>query len=173
MAYNLEERMEARGIVSEIGMSTRPEFYSGRGAIACDLNDAKLGKIYQGIQREHGEDAAKQFAQMVADIPKLSATDFLVTLYRLEAYQWDKKLLGDEKGIAIGPDLGDESREQNAMWGVLGVLLGDNERDETEYIRGEFLKRHGIKTKTKAPRDNRYGYYWDWDESGCGSEEKE
>ena len=69
------EKLEAMQIVMEAGMSARPEFYSGRGAISCDLNDKILEKVHKGVQREHGEEAAKQFVQMVADVPKLSATD--------------------------------------------------------------------------------------------------
>lgn len=123
----------------------------GRGAISCDLNDKILEKVYQAVQREHGEKAAKQFAQMVADVPKLSATDFLLTLYRLEGrnWKWNKRILGNEKGIDFGPDYGDGAREAVAMATIGNVLGGMSERDETHYIRGEFLRRHEIKSPKK------------------------
>src|SRR3989338_10146114 len=123
---HLEERMNARQIAMNAGMSTRPEFYSGRGAIACDLNDKILEKVFQSVQKEYGEEAAKQFAQMVADVPKLSATDFLLTLYRLEVqdWKWSKRMLGNEKGIDVGPDYGDGTREAVAM-ATIGSVLGE------------------------------------------------
>ncbi len=148
----LEERLNARQIVMRAGMSARPEFYSGRGAISCDLNDRILENVYQTIQREHGEKAAQQFAQMVADIPELSATDFLLSLYRLESHnwKWDKSMMRDERGIAIGPDYGDGKREANAFAGIVTVL-GGSDLDQTRYIRGEFLKRHKIEVPQKGP----------------------
>jgi len=155
---HLEERMNARQIAMNAGMSTRPEFYSGRGAIACDLNDKILEKTYQGIKKEHGEDAAEQFAQMVADVPKLSATDFLLTLYRLEGrgWKWDKRMLGDENGVDVGPDYGNGTRESIAMATIGNVIGGMSKRDETSYIRGEFLRRHNL----DAPKRKQSNYHF-------------
>ncbi|MDP3027250.1 MAG: hypothetical protein Q8N63_06075 [Nanoarchaeota archaeon] len=147
----VREKLEAMQIVMEAGMSACPEFYSGRGAIPCDLNDKILEKVYKGVKREHGEKAAKHFTQMVADIPKLSATDFLLTLYRLESrnWRWDKRMLGNEKGIDVGPDYGDGRRTGIALVTIGDVLGGMSERDETSYIRDNFLERHGIKVPQK------------------------
>jgi len=154
----LEERLDARQIVMEAGMSARPEFYSGRGAIACDLNDKILEKVYQIIQRKHGEEPAKQFAQMVADVPKLSATDFLLTLYRLEGcnWKWDKGLLGREKGVYIdGPT--EETKMAVGFATIAGALFGDSSRDETGYIKREFLRRHKINIPETEQRSS-YSY---------------
>ena len=138
---NLEGKLSARGIVTKAGMSARPEFYSGRGAIRDDLTDGKLERIYVRIEHEYGKDAAQEFAQMVADIPVLSATDFLLSLYRLEGHdwKWDKSFLGNEKGL-YAADAG------SALGTVMSVLFSTG-RNETEYIRGRFLERHGIKTE--------------------------
>ncbi len=158
MAQDLEGRMDAKQIAMDAGMSARPEFYSGRGAIACDLNDRILEKVYQGVQRAHEEEVAKQFAQMVADIPKLSATDFLLTLYRLEGHdwKWDKRILGGENGVYVdGPT--DEAKMAVGFATIASVLGGMSERDETGYIRGKFLRRHGIKTPNSNQRTN--GFY--------------
>ena len=135
-------KLGAREIVSRAGMSDRPGFYSGRGAIISDLNDAILEKIYQGISCEYGEESADQYAQMVAVMPKLSATDFLLTLYRLEAngWVWDARILPNTNGIY--PD-----SEGSAFATVVEVLFGSGERDETPYIRGGFLRRHGIESE--------------------------
>jgi hypothetical protein len=158
MKRDLEDRMRASQIVTEAGMSDRPEYYSGRGAISCDLNDKILEEVYRGVQREHGKKAAEQFVQMVADVPKLSATDFLLSLYRLESrnWKWDKKMVGSENGLDVGPDTGDGSRFAVGMFSVANVLSGMSERDETRYIRGSFLQKHGIKIPGNVCS---YGFY--------------
>lgn len=139
-------KLSASGIVDNAGMVNRPEYYSGRGAISCDLNDKYLENIYESIKREYGEEAAKNYVQMVADIPKLSATDFLLTLYSLEArdWKWDKRLLGNQKGIYVdGPT--DEAKIAVGFATIADVFGGMSGRDETIFIRSEFLARHGIK----------------------------
>ena len=146
------QRMDARQIVMETGMSARPEFYSGRGARLTDLDDRKLEVVYQGIRREQGEEAAGNFAQMVADIPKLTVTDFLLTLYRLEAndWTWNKKLTGKEDGIYVD-GLTDAAKVASAF-GTLGSVLGRmNEVDETCDIRRDFLERREIKITESPP----------------------
>lgn len=139
----IEDKLDARNIVRKAGMSDRPEYYSGRGAMTCDLNDTILESAYKLINQEHGEAAAKSFAQMVVDIPKLTATDFLLTLYYLEGnnWEWNKRLLNDTQGIYA-------TDEGSGMGTILSVLGGLGERDETYFIRGEFLRRHGIQATT-------------------------
>ncbi len=91
---NLESKLRAEDIVREAGMCSRPEYYSGRGATLSDLNSKILDKVYSGIQKAHGKNAADDFTKMVENIPKLSATDFLLSVYRLEQNNWkyDKKV---------------------------------------------------------------------------------
>ena len=143
----LERRLSARKIIGTMKMmSARPEFYSGRGANISDLDSKRLEYIYQFIKKEHGEKAGENFIQMVADIPVLSATDFLNTLYRLDSnnWRWDKSLLGNEKGIDIGTDYGDGRREDIGFATIVNIFGGSYDRDETDCIRGEFLRKHGI-----------------------------
>lgn len=139
---DLEGKLNAQQIVSRAGMSSRPEYYSGRGATASDLNGDKLEQIYSFIKNEYGKEAAQNYVQMVADIPVLSATDFLLSLYRLEGYdwKWDKKLLGNEQGVYAAD-------EGSAFGTLISGLSGMNRRDETEHIRGRFLEMHGIKAE--------------------------
>lgn len=136
---NLEQRASVADIVRSVGMSDRPEYYSGRGATLTDLQDRHLEGIYQKIESAHGPDAAENYALMVADIPKLTATDFLLTLYALESHRWiwDKKLLGNEKGIYV-------TGEAVGFATLVGGMFGDLDRDETMGIRREFLRRHGL-----------------------------
>jgi len=137
---NLQERatpMDAMQIVSEAGMTEDPGYYSGRGAIRSDLNNQILEKVYQGIKKEYGEEPAQNFVQMVADIPKLSATDFLLTLYRLEGNNWEwDKMLSNKKGIYLGNDGSVFGTMASALCGMRGI-------DETHTIRSQFLTRHG------------------------------
>lgn len=145
---SLEDKMSAAQIVSRIGMHDCPSSYSGRGAIIDDLTDSHLESIFGWIEQEHGKDAAQNFAQMVADIPILSATDFLLSLYRLEAHnwKWDKKYLRNNKGIYLD--------DEGSVFGtVMSTLFGIG-RNETDYIRGEFLRRHKIKQPKKANYNN-------------------
>lgn len=142
------------------GMSTRPEYYSGRGATSTDLSSEKLETLYQAIRRNVNEKAADAFAQMVADIPCLSATDFLLALARLErnAWVWDARLIGMENGIYAGTP-------EDALFTLFEVVGhgDDHHRDETTSIRWGFLRQHGLKDpKVKPGRrscyDDPYGY---------------
>jgi len=145
----LGEKLTAREIIGTMkDMSARPEFYSGRGATGSDLDNRRLERIHQLIEREHGGEAAQNYVQMVADIPVLSATDFLLNLYRLDAsgWEWNKGLLGNEKGVDVGPDTGNGTREAIGFATIGAVLGGMSDRNETPYIREEFLRNHGIET---------------------------
>lgn len=119
-------------------MSTRPEYYSGRGATTTDLSSQSLEKIHTAIVKNVDEKAGKAFVKMVAAIPVLSATDFLITLHALEQnkWVWKESLLGNQKGIHY------ESHE-GALFTVFAVTAGRGyQRDDTRVIRGEFLSRH-------------------------------
>lgn len=136
------DKLDARMIVRKAGMRDSPGYYSGRGAILSDLNPNILGKVYEGVQREYGRDAAKQFVKMVEAIPNLSATDFLLSFYRLEGNGWkmDERVLGNEKGIF-------PEDECSALGTVLSVMSGMSEKDETSSIREEFLRKYSPKEK--------------------------
>lgn len=147
--------MTAREIISEYTkgrLCGRPEYYSGRGACRSDLNSEILEQVYQGILKEHGEKAAKQYARMVQAIDVLSATFFLNSLYALEANKWalakPKKRTKATDHIDVCPDDGvPERRLASGMAGVMAWTTGGSERDETFMIRAEFLKNHGLAQK--------------------------
>lgn len=127
----------ANEIVREAGMAARPEYYSGRGATTSDLNAGILEKVYRGVKEAVGEQAARSFVQMVDDIPKLTATDFLLTLFRLEAssWIWTPDRLGLEHGIYAAD-------EGSALGTVLSAMGGMGDRDETDIIKGAFIRDH-------------------------------
>jgi len=126
-------------LLSNTGLSSRPEYYSGRGATRSDLNSEILEKIFQLIKNNYGSEAATQYSHMVRDMEKLSATDFLISLYNLQANDWKwKKVLTSSRNSIYAGDYG------SAFGTVMSVLGGMNNVDETESIRDQFLKNHKL-----------------------------
>lgn len=161
MGKNLEGKMRASQIVREAGMVNRPEYFCDRGATSSDLNDQILERVYVVINREYGEDVSRQFVQMVADIPVLSATDFLNTLYGFESHGWSwDKNLASKGGVDVGPDDGEGSREMICKCVVVNVLSGSHRGDETGQIRGHFLARHGVENPSSNKKDVHGFYSW-------------
>ncbi len=135
------------------GMSTRPAFYSGRGATSSDLSSEKLFRVNTAIRNNRGEDASKAFVAMIAAIPVLSATDFLIALSALEQndWKWDVRLLGSQNGVYA-------TDRDEALATVLTVAAGRREQhDETVSIRAAFLRHHGV--KDPKAKDSHYGPY--------------
>ena len=128
-------------IVHEVGMSARPEFYSGRGARRSDLSGEKLIAIHKIITENLGERQAKEFVTMIKNISCLSATNFLNSLFALEANNWVYKK-GEESDIDLGPD----GPERLAI-GIASLgesIFSSIQRDETDLIRNSFLQELGI-----------------------------
>jgi hypothetical protein len=143
--------MELYRIIREAKMSPRPEYYSGRGATQTDLPAASLKRIYELIKYHHGDDAAENFCHMVFEIPKLSATEFLLALYGLEArgWKWSPKSHQYRGGIYPG-DIG------SAMMTVVDVLCGSLDRDDTHAIRLGFFSAIGDTKRVKRIRDAQF-----------------
>lgn len=154
---NLEKLKE---IIRNNRMSTRPEYYSGRGAILCDLDGKILEGIYQGILNEFGEKPAQNFVKMVADIKVISATTFLQELYELFNRNWKfKKKKQHSSGIAVQKN---DDGSYDAAHGVLGIMSSlFNDRDETQPIKGYFLANHGVESKVQMSNDGYY-YHMTW-----------
>lgn len=142
--------MTAREIVTRYGerrLNNRPDYYSGRGAMMCDLNSALLEKLYQGILAEHGKPAAEEFVTMVERIDVLSATLFLNSLYELEARKWkwekEPRRSRDAEHIEITDDPRPAAQLASGMASILSWEGGGSTRDDTFMIRAEFLQKHG------------------------------
>ena len=101
---------------------------------------------------------------MVADIPKLSATDFLLTLYQLErnSWKWNKNLLGEGKGIEIEKDKDGTHSLVQGMFTIGEIMFGNQQRNETPSIRREFLRKHGMMDHPDVKKDPYLidGLYW-------------
>jgi hypothetical protein len=138
-----------KDIIRNNKMSTRPEFYSGRGAITCDLNGEILEGIYKGIKKEFGENSAKNFVKMVDDIKVLSATTFLEELYVLFSNDWKyRKKRSHAAGVTVPKNADGEYDLVGGMFGMMNAMM--NNRDETQQIKSYFLSRHGVKPKGKV-----------------------
>lgn len=143
---SLEIKLNVKQIVAESGMaSARPEYFSGRGATISDLNSDILQNIYSLTKNEHGIEAANSFVQMVVDIPKLSATDFLLSMYRLEGngWNWNKKLLGNEDGLYVN-GLSDIAKMGVGFGSIASTLVDLKDRDDTFSIKNNFLYVRGV-----------------------------
>jgi len=105
-------------------MSTRPEYYSGRGAALSDLNSEILQKIYVGIEKQYGVKAAKNYVRMVDDIKVLSATTFLEELYQLFYNDWKYvKKRSHASGISVPKNDNGEYDDNSALSGM-AVIFG-------------------------------------------------
>ncbi len=113
------------------GMSTSPEYTSGRGATLSDLNSNQLFQIQNGIKKNFGDDASKSFALMVKNIKVLSCTTFLQELYILCKNEWK---LNTERKESSGVKI------ENELQGIVSIFESlKNNKDDTEKIRGHFL----------------------------------
>lgn len=150
-----------KNIIRNNKMSTRPEYYSGRGATMSDLNIEILEGIYQEILKEYGKNAAKNYIKMIDDIKVLSATTFLEELYQLHNNNWKySKKEQHANGISIPKNENGEYDETSAVSGMFGIYAAmGNNRDDTISIKGGFLRTHGIKSKGVMRYDGVCGYY--------------
>jgi hypothetical protein len=139
-----------RGFVQNVGMSARPEFYSGRDAMTCDLNKKHLEGIYEQIINKYGSEAGNGFIAMVKDIKVMTATKFLNSLYTLCRNDWNWKNSMEGDSISI-------DGEGTAL-GTIFSVVSSSGRDETEIIKGDFLRNHGIYPEQR--RCSMYGSYY-------------
>lgn len=125
-------------------MSTRPEYYSGRGATLCDLNNDILFGIHKDIKISFGEKEAKAFVQMVKKIKVMSATTFIQELYMLYDNNWKISKSKDAAGVVIPKD---KNGNYNVNAGVFGMAhaLFSGDRDDTQAIKSHFLRVNGVK----------------------------
>jgi hypothetical protein len=132
-------KKSASEILTDAGMSSRSSFYSGRGAMVCDLGYKELTKIAELIEKDHGADAKAAFVKMVAAMGKMSASAFIENLYLLErnGWEWPDSPVREEhfpvdcEGAAFGA--------------FAGAMFGQSDRDETPAIRDRFLSENGVR----------------------------
>jgi hypothetical protein len=151
----MEKLEQLKNIIRNAGMSTRPEYFSGRGATLADLDSEILQKIYQGIIDTFGTKAAKSFVDMVAKIKVLSATTFLEELYLLQINNWKlDKTKKDEFGVSVPKKENDDWDINMGMIGMMNALSSGGGPGQTSQIRSGFLRTHGVKPATIYDHDN-------------------
>ena len=152
--------MKLYDIVRAAGMSGRPEYYSGRGAMLCDLNGEKLFAIKKMIVRHHGNDAGQAFVLMVANMDNMNTTAFLQNCYHLEKNNF--KYVSTTKGNGIAIDK-KEDGSYNLLSGIasIGSTLG-RFRDDSFKIKSHFLKANGFRDEMnkEGTRLKRERYYY-------------
>jgi len=137
----LNNRVDAytviRRIITTSGLSDRPEYYSGRGAMLCDLNSNMLYLIYKKLARldlNKGLNMAKMTLQMET----LGATEFLENLYSLAANNYDlEKIKLSSNNVSFG------SARGNSMFAIglasLASSLSSTRGDATPSIKEAFI----------------------------------
>jgi len=134
-----------KNIIRNNRMSTRPEYYSGRGATISDLDERILFGIHRDLKNEFGQAAGIGFVKMVAGIKVLLATAFLNGLYELFYNDW-KYDEHQPDSISIPKDKDGNYNSAIGMIGVMNSLFSDG-RDDTQRIKSYFLIRNGVKCK--------------------------
>jgi hypothetical protein len=147
--------MNIGSIISSAGLSARPSYYSGRGAISDDLDSFKLIKIQSLIKAHHGESAAIAFLKMVQSMSNMNATDFIQNCYTLEQNNFEWTI---ESPQVSGVDfVKDENCNHNQVQAVATLYssIRRGNRDDTNEIKSGFLRANGIK-----PERNNSRYQW-------------
>ncbi len=128
-------------------LSTRPDYYSGRRASTSDLTTEMLHKLYLFIKTEGGDEAAKNYVQMIADLKDMMATRFLESLYNLAWSNWKWK-----KGLSGSTVAAEKDNEMSMIIGLMSVMGStDNELyGMTDSIREPFLKSRMSKEDYEA-----------------------
>lgn len=151
-----------KDIIKNNNMSTRPEYYSGRGATTSDLNSEILFGLHKDIEKEYGKTAADSFVKMVAGLEVASATTFLNELYRLFNNEWKfvENHRQDKKGVTVPKNEDGEYDNHSAVMGIVGVFNAiHQEHNDTSYVVGGFLCANGVKPKNKNNVTNMWGEY--------------
>ncbi len=141
-------------IIRNNRMSTRPEYYSGRGATVSDLNEQILFDIHREIKKEFGVKAGIGFVKMVDGIKVMSATAFLNGLYELFENDWEYTN-NQPSSISIPKDADGNYNEAIGMISVMGAIFSSG-RDDTQQIKCRFLAVNGIKQEYCDQYGRRY-----------------
>ena len=131
-------------------MSARPEAYSGRGVTTTDLDDQKLQKFADGLRTEFGEDSVRDFVRFIADIDRLSATNFLnqfFLYYSPQGFKYTpRKIEVNRINDVVCQDEQGEFDVESTMLGMFAFMgnkrTPEQESEMTESIRTGFLRRY-------------------------------
>ena len=136
-------RKSIEDIVNSANMSTRPEYYSGRGVNEDDLNAQQILQIYKEIRKEYGQKEVFAYIEMIKSLPLLTATDFLISLKSLVSSGFTTRMVSKE-GISIPKDEDGEYGDTSLVIGIFSIMSAmgrDSERDKqlSNTIKGNFF----------------------------------
>jgi hypothetical protein len=123
-----------------------PSWYSGYESYGRDAITAyDINNLYLGIKNEINENAARNFMQMLADMPSKSATSLLLGLHNLSKINWQWSLSGHKKNSSLIP--GQKHDGSIDMPGLITqisfMLMESDDADDNCYNSiGVFLSAH-------------------------------
>ena len=128
-----------RRIITTSGLSDRPEYYSGRGAMLCDLNSNMLYLIYKKLARLDSNKGLNM-VKMTLEMSTLGATEFLENLYSLAANNYDlEKIKLSSDNVSFGNSRGN-SMFANGL-ASLASSLSSTRGDATPSIKECFINK--------------------------------
>lgn len=131
-------------------LSSRAEYYAGRGVNRGDLNSDHLEMIYQGVLGYAGKEAAGRFVEFVEALENMSASAFLGAFYEFfyAGFQWNGRKQTFADNLAI---TGRTEDAFDALFLGMSDLLRkadspdyeNMQKIESLMLKREFLERHG------------------------------
>jgi len=119
-------------------MNSKPEYYSGLGVHRDYIREEYLVTILNGLTTHFGEEAGKQFCQMIEDLPDLSPTIFLSNFHKF--YDEGKVWKGHNGSTAI--DCGSNPKTQDAV--AIGTIIAGLPRPTPG---DQLISSNGLKRK--------------------------
>ena len=135
------KKINIYAIVDSAGMSTRPEFYSGRGVIQsyADLDQNILNSIYLALSKT-SDLVADNFLKLVFSMETLGATEFLNSLYYLANNKYNYN-----GHTTDNIDFGHGTTEQKGIIGLCSLFKTNQSEEQalcvTNYIKNCFSRK--------------------------------
>ncbi len=150
----------ARQLLEHAGMSSRPEYYSGRGATPSDLSVPELMCIYRYIESgDFPKGAEGAFVQMVKDIKLLAATPFIQSLEALEYRGWEPLEVTCDEEIAVGKNADGHHDMVGGMFGLFAMMGRNDDDRKREKATSEGWKAQFLaEIDGRRPPTDMYGY---------------
>jgi hypothetical protein len=134
-------------------LSSRAEYYAGRGVNRGDLNEQHLEMIYQGVLEYAGSEAAGRFVLFVEGLENMSATAFVGAFYDF----FYSKFTKTERKQTFADNLAITGRSEDAgvalTFGMMELLhkaernpgYEDEQKMQSLMLKAPFLAAHGKK----------------------------
>lgn len=133
-------------------MSGRPDFYSGSTAREDNVGQGRFFRGYQALVKHNGEDAAKNYAQMILDMFSFAPSNVVRNIHTLarKGWQYDPEIIRGSQGphpFEMPRDTDSPNENVIELFEELRALGPSSQPDETAQIKAEFiaqLRRAGV-----------------------------